>query len=75
MILVAFTIYSFIICRKKAGLFIAISITALIGLMINVLAPGNSVRADNNVSLPAFAAIIESIKYTINCIFRWTGLA
>lgn len=50
-----------------------VTLVAVIGLVCNVIAPGNSVRAAECIPMSAPTAIFESIKYAVNSCIEWTN--
>ena len=64
--------------KQNASLFVKIgiiTIISIIGLMINVLAPGNAIRIEESgVHVPAILAIIESFVYSGVAFFEFTSL-
>ena len=64
--------------KQPVSLFIKVGIVCIIliiGLLINVLAPGNAIRiAESGVHVPALLAIVESFVYSGLAIFEFISL-
>ncbi len=75
IILVMLTALEYITVKKRTKGLIIITIAALSGLIISMIAPGNVVRASSGVvSMSAPSAIFHSIMYALRSIKRWTNI-
>ena len=74
MFLVLAVILALLFKKRKAVDYGIILFFTLFAFIINVVAPGNRVRAANNISLSAWKAILASLKYAFECIIKWTHL-
>ncbi len=74
---ILFTLSCFIFSRNKKQLpyYLVVSGVLAAGLIISMIAPGNSVRAASSNMQSPVDAVIGSIVYSIILIARWTDLA
>lgn len=77
LLTVEITCMFFIVCIlfkknlvKGAGI---ITFATIIGFLINVMAPGNSVRQSNFIPMPALKAILYSFHEAYNYMSTWTS--
>ena len=74
LILICMCMIAYIQKSEKLASLKLITIAALFGFAISILAPGNAVRAAENTAMPAGKAIISSIIYALKNIYHWFRL-
>ena len=64
-----------LICRKKktALWVVCTALTAAIGLLISAMAPGNAVRQSDMWKIPAWKAVLKSLRQGIHYTTAWIG--
>ena len=73
LILILLNINAIIIKKEKNLDLKHITIAAIIGLLVSMIAPGNAVRAAQCISMPPIKAIISSIVFSLKNIKHWLG--
>lgn len=68
-------VFAFKTNKKILPYYLLIFAVLLAGFIINMIAPGNSVRAAGVTGESPIKAIIHSVFYTVSYIAKWTGLA
>ena len=74
LLLIIVSIYLYILKHNNFRMIRRISIVAVVGLLISMIAPGNQVRSAQVTGMAPLSAIKHGIIYACKLIFEWFGL-
>lgn len=74
LLLIMFSLYLYIQKHSSFRLVRKISIVAIVGLIISIIAPGNQVRSVQNTGMSPMMAIKQSIIFAVKSIIDWFGI-